>query len=472
MPLEELYEACRDRARDPHRQARGRPGDRATVHRRARQLRAHAEPARLLARAEAAELPLAHPRRRARRCTASGRSATSSRAATSTSRIRRSRTSRASSRPSGSCSELDDGFIFVNLVETDMLWGHRNDPVNFHRCLQDFDRRLPDLLDALRPGDLLILTSDHGCDPTTPSTDHSREYAMLLAYVAGRNAAGRDPRGRVRRRRRDRQRVARRQGAVRAAFPGSRSSTPMKLDNPLLVRWEYASEERLRDAQRGLARAHRGRRPERAGVRRGRRDRAAARARGRLRPRASSRERFVRTSSAPRSSASTCRSAWSSSRARAALDARVGDVEQLPFGDGEFDCVFAGWMLYHVPGPRRRRSPSCARVLRPADASSRRRTASDNLDGALGADRRGIEPRDPLTFTRDERRGAAAPVTSRESSGVTSNGTLVFPDRDSMRTFVASTIDRAHLAPRVPEFDGAARVRRRGTSIFVAEGPR
>jgi len=86
--------------------------------------------------------------------------------------------------------ELDSGLVFTNLVETDMLWGHRNDPVNFHRCLQDFDRRLPDLLDALRPGDLLILTSDHGCDPTTPSTDHSREHALLLAYVEGRNAAG------------------------------------------------------------------------------------------------------------------------------------------------------------------------------------------------------------------------------------------------------------------------------------------
>src|SRR5437868_1846448 len=87
--------------------------------------------------------------------------------------------------------ELDEGLIFTNLVETDSLWGHRNDPVNFHRCLQDFDRRLPDLLDALRPGDLLVLTSDHGCDPTTPSTDHSREYALLLAYVEGRNAGGR-----------------------------------------------------------------------------------------------------------------------------------------------------------------------------------------------------------------------------------------------------------------------------------------
>ncbi len=85
---------------------------------------------------------------------------------------------------------LDEGFVFVNLVETDMLWGHRNDPINFHRCLQDFDRRLPDLLEALRPGDLLIVTSDHGCDPTTPSTDHSREHALLLSYVAGRNANG------------------------------------------------------------------------------------------------------------------------------------------------------------------------------------------------------------------------------------------------------------------------------------------
>ena len=86
--------------------------------------------------------------------------------------------------------EVDDGLIFVNLVETDMLWGHRNDPVNFHRCLQDFDRRIPDLLDAMRPQDLFILTSDHGCDPTTPSTDHSREHALLLAYVEGKNADG------------------------------------------------------------------------------------------------------------------------------------------------------------------------------------------------------------------------------------------------------------------------------------------
>ena len=97
-----------------------------------------------------------------------------------------------------------------------MLWGHRNDPVNFHRCLQDFDRRLPDLLEALREGDLLLLTSDHGCDPTTPSTDHSREYALLLAYVQGKNAARPRTRRRVRGCRSDGERLARWQSAAEA----------------------------------------------------------------------------------------------------------------------------------------------------------------------------------------------------------------------------------------------------------------
>src|ERR671918_100829 len=88
--------------------------------------------------------------------------------------------------------ETDDGtFVFVNLVETDMLWGHRNDPVNFHRCLQDFDRRLTDILDALRPGDLLILTSDHGCDPTTPGTDHTRARIGLRRCRGSGRAGGR-----------------------------------------------------------------------------------------------------------------------------------------------------------------------------------------------------------------------------------------------------------------------------------------
>jgi phosphopentomutase len=79
----------------------------------------------------------------------------------------------------------DHSFVFTNLVETDMLWGHRNDPRGFADALEEFDAGLPGILAALHHGDLLVLTSDHGCDPTTPSTDHSREHALLLAHVPG-----------------------------------------------------------------------------------------------------------------------------------------------------------------------------------------------------------------------------------------------------------------------------------------------
>ncbi len=85
----------------------------------------------------------------------------------------------------------DRSFVFVNLVETDMVWGHRNDPQGFADCLAEFDEDLPRLLSALWHGDLLILTSDHGCDPTTPSTDHSREHGLLLAHIVGLPSMGR-----------------------------------------------------------------------------------------------------------------------------------------------------------------------------------------------------------------------------------------------------------------------------------------
>jgi phosphopentomutase len=74
------------------------------------------------------------------------------------------------------------GLIFVNLVDFDTLYGHRNDAPGYAKALQEFDARLPPLLDAVRPGDLLCLTADHGNDPTTPSTDHSREYVPLLVF--------------------------------------------------------------------------------------------------------------------------------------------------------------------------------------------------------------------------------------------------------------------------------------------------
>ena len=77
------------------------------------------------------------------------------------------------------------GLLMVNLVDFDMLWGHRNDIRGFAEGLEAFDACLGELLPLLRSDDLLIITADHGCDPTTPSTDHSREYVPLLAYHPG-----------------------------------------------------------------------------------------------------------------------------------------------------------------------------------------------------------------------------------------------------------------------------------------------
>ena len=79
----------------------------------------------------------------------------------------------------------DSGFVFANLVDFDMVWGHRNDVEGYARGLEAVDARMPELLDAMIEGDLLIVTADHGCDPTTPSTDHSREYTPLIAHVKG-----------------------------------------------------------------------------------------------------------------------------------------------------------------------------------------------------------------------------------------------------------------------------------------------
>ncbi|WP_181950077.1 phosphopentomutase [Moorella stamsii] len=78
--------------------------------------------------------------------------------------------------------ESNRGLIFTNLVDFDMRYGHRNDVAGYAAALEAFDRRLPELLEALNEKDVLVLTADHGCDPTTPSTDHSREYVPLLVY--------------------------------------------------------------------------------------------------------------------------------------------------------------------------------------------------------------------------------------------------------------------------------------------------
>ena len=79
------------------------------------------------------------------------------------------------------------GLLFTNLVDTDMLYGHRNDPEGFARALEEFDRRLIEIIRLLKEDDLLIITADHGCDPCDVSTDHTREYVPLMVWGLGIN---------------------------------------------------------------------------------------------------------------------------------------------------------------------------------------------------------------------------------------------------------------------------------------------
>jgi phosphopentomutase len=81
-------------------------------------------------------------------------------------------------------ADVERGLIFANLVDSDVQYGHRNDPAGYAANLERFDARVPRLLERLRARDLLVITADHGNDPTTPSTDHSREYVPVLATGA------------------------------------------------------------------------------------------------------------------------------------------------------------------------------------------------------------------------------------------------------------------------------------------------
>ena len=81
---------------------------------------------------------------------------------------------------------LDGGFVFTNLVETDQVYGHRNDVPGYHGALKAIDAEVGEWLERLDPErDLLVITADHGCDPTTPGTDHTREHVPLLARFDG-----------------------------------------------------------------------------------------------------------------------------------------------------------------------------------------------------------------------------------------------------------------------------------------------
>jgi phosphopentomutase len=89
-------------------------------------------------------------------------------------------------------ASLDTGLVFVNLVETDQVYGHRKDAEGFGRALERIDLAVEGWLDRLGPDDLLVLTADHGCDVTTPGTDHTREYVPLLAVWDGHDGRRHD----------------------------------------------------------------------------------------------------------------------------------------------------------------------------------------------------------------------------------------------------------------------------------------
>ncbi len=237
----------------------------------------------------------------------------------------------------------------------------------------------------------------------------------------------------------------------------------MRFDNPLLVRWEYASEERLAKRNEIFRNVIEGDNPEEVAFA------AVAEANpkrvldvgsgpGELT------ERFAKELGADVKAIDISPRMVELTQARA-IDAQVAEAENLPFGDAEFDCVFAGWVLYHVPNLERAIA-ECARVLKPGGRLVASSFCDDNIielweliPGAL--------PREPLSFTSTNGAELLRPHFSKiEQRDV--RATLVFPDTESMRTLVASTIDRAHLAPLVPEIEGPFRATTRHV-VFVAE---
>jgi ubiquinone/menaquinone biosynthesis C-methylase UbiE len=240
----------------------------------------------------------------------------------------------------------------------------------------------------------------------------------------------------------------------------------MKLDNPLLVRWEYASEERLakrNEIQRSLSQ---GRNVE---------DHvfdAIAEARptrlvdigcglGEMG------ERVQRELGAHVCAIDTSPRMVELAQARG-LDAQIADAESLPFPDDDFDCALAAWVLYHVPNLQQALG-ECARVLKPGGTLIASAVCTDNIAEVwelIGVS----EPRDPLSFSRENGEAILQPFFKRVERRDL-EGELVFPDTESIRTFVAATIDRAHLAPQVPEITEPFHATTRHV-VFIATDPR
>jgi SAM-dependent methyltransferase len=258
--------------------------------------------------------------------------------------------------------------------------------------------------------------------------------------------------------------MVRRQVAI-SRDPGAADSDPLKLDNPLVVQWEYASEERLaarnaayRDLVEGidaeeltfeLVAAAAPARMLEVGCGMGELSERVARELGVSVTAVDFSERMVELS-----------------RARG-VDAQLGDAQNLPFEDGTFDVAVANWVLYHLPDVDRGVG-ELARVLTPAGTLIAASVGAGNMEElwSLVGDSASRE----LSFGAEN----GAEILSRRFRNVERHdaiGTVVFPDVAAVRRFVAMTITRAHLADRVPDFEGELRTRSAHV-VFVAREPR
>jgi SAM-dependent methyltransferase len=240
------------------------------------------------------------------------------------------------------------------------------------------------------------------------------------------------------------------------------SDEEFRLDNPMLVRWEFASEERLEkrnalykrlvegvNAEDVLFEAVKESNPTRVlevGAGAGAAAQRVRDALGAAVVAVDTSERMVELT-----------------RDRD-IEAYVADVQELPFGDGAFDCVFAGWVLYHVLD-RDRAISECARVLRPGGRFATATLADENMSDLwdfLGSPReRNLGFSSANGAEQLERHFDR--VEAREA-----DSTVVFRTPADMRDFVAATMTRAHLAEAVPEFDEPVQIRTHHT-VFVAD---
>jgi SAM-dependent methyltransferase len=236
----------------------------------------------------------------------------------------------------------------------------------------------------------------------------------------------------------------------------------VKLDNPLVVQWEYASEERL------AARNH----AYRQLVEGANAEEMAYDAVAEASPKTvlevgcgmgEVAERIQKDLRADVRALDISERMVDLTRERG-VRAEVGDVQSLAFADGEFDCVVANWVLYHVPDVDRA-VREIARVLKPDGRLVAATLGTDHMVELW--EMLGGAPTSGLSFDHDTGGAALAPHFATVDRRV-ANGTVVFPDSEAIRSFVAATTDRSHLATNVPEVDKPFRTRS-AHSVFVAD---